>query len=290
MKKLLILFALALTGSIHSQGNIMYGSLSGESFNGYYHIFGDKVNIRSAADKNSEVVKQLVIGDSIKVTKVTDIILDLNGMTYPWVQVEWTINKQKKTGFLWGGLFSFYHENFESESGVAYSIYLGPLKFDPEEGKLFGEARLLCNNVILDSRTFELNSFGKENQSFAMGIYKSPHYYVPAGYRYIEHIIWTGFTMEKCGPTGLVYVLVNDGKIIFSGTELGSYSAGDFSEGTEFVFPWDKGGMKEKIFEYYSSYQIGDDESTVYDTTYLLKTYTKVNGEFKLTKTHSKID
>ncbi len=287
MKNLFIIYLLLITSSAYSQGNIMYDYRLGYTAKNYFHIFGDKVNIRSAADKNSEVVKQLAIGDSIKVTKITDENLILNGLEYPWVEVEWTVNKQKKTGFIWGALLSFYYESFRTESGVNYSIHLGPLKLDKTSNEFWGEARLSSNGVVLASKTFNLHRHKSDTETMNMGIYKNTYSSPPRSYRTITYILSIDLTVESCGPSGTIYVLVQNDKIIFSGSELGSFSGGDYSEGNYFVFPWDKGGMKENIFEYYSYYVAGEDiEGTTpeTDTTYLINTYTKVNEEFLLDK------
>jgi hypothetical protein len=287
LRQLLFIFSCINFVTLYSQGNILYDFRS-EYQTGYYHIFGDKVNIRSAADKNAEVLKQLTIGDSIKVTKITDEQLVMNGLEYPWIQVEWTANKQKKTGFIWGALLSFYHEKFSSESGINYAIYLGPLKYDPADAEFLGEARLCSNGAILDSRSFKLHVSKSKTQAMQMGMYKNEYRNIPKSYRNIEYILSVNLTVESCGPSGIIYVLVNEGEILFAGSELGSFSGGDFSEGNEFVFPWDKGGMKEKIFEYYSYYSAEYEDHPEEDTTYLMNIYSKKSGEFVLTKTYLK--
>ena len=265
------------TSVTYSQGNLFYYQEAK-----YYHIFGDKVNIRAAADKNSDVLMQVTIGDSIQVKSVTDVMLELNGMVYPWVEVEWIYNKQKKSGYIWGGLFSFYHENFQTESGRTYQLYLGPLRYDNDSEELLGEARLCADGQILDARSFQLHVFDRKAPCFTMGVYPQNYYTVRSEYRHIEHISSVSLTVESCGPTGDVYILMNDGKIIFSGSELGTFSGGDFREGNEFIFPWDKGGMKEKIFEYYSYFSEAYEDEPEKDTTYLIQTYSKQNGKFIL--------
>jgi hypothetical protein len=289
MKRLLELFiCFIFCSTLNGQGNIMYDRFFTESLSPYFHIFGDKVNIRSAPDKNSEVLKQITIGDSIKIVKVTDIEMEMNGMIYPWVEVEWTSNKQKKMGYVWGALFAFYHEKYKTDDGLEYALYLGPLKYDADNKKLLGEARLCSNGNIIDNGSFLLHQWDAAKQCFLMGIYKNSYRNIPSVYRNIEYILSVGITVESCGPSGTIYVLINKGQIIFSGSELGSFSGGDFAEGNEFVFPWDKGGMKEQIFEYYSLYMENEDANLTEDTTYLINTYTKIDGEFKLSKKHVK--
>ena len=246
---------------------------------GYYYVFGDKINVRSGPDKDSKTVKQLSIGDSVSVVEVTDQQMTLNGIRYPWVKVEWLENRRKQYGFVWGALLSFHREVFQYEDGEKYELYYGVTNYVSGDKIIQGEVRLCKSGKIIDIGGIDLNLWDTDFPVFKMGTYKSTYDQLPE-YRNIDHIFSLDLTVESCGPSGQIYVLINKGKLLFSGSELGSFSGGDFSEGNYFVFPWDKGGMKDRIIEYYSYYSAQYEEHEEVDTCYQVQTYMKVDGRF----------
>lgn len=272
---LLLIFCL---GKLSSQGNILYDRFGKE----YYHVFGENVNVRSKADKKGKVITQLQYGDSVKVTKVLESDLTINGLNYPWVEV--SLQNGKKTGYLWGGLIAYHHQTFKTDDERSYELYMGPSSYDATDKTLLGEARLLENGKVIDSKTYELLNFNEEAPRLSMGVFVFDWDYFPDWHRNIEFITRISLSMESCGPTGTVYVLAHKGKILFAGSELGSVDGGSFYASNVFVFPWDKGGMKEHIFEYYSHFEEAYEDYPGMDTTYLVNTYSRIDGEFKMNK------
>jgi hypothetical protein len=254
---------------------------------GYYYIFGNHVNIRSEPDKSAATVGQLNIGDSIQILKIEDTKnFTMKNLEYPWVQIKGMINGSLKTGYVWGGFIAFYRHVYLHDSKKKYQVYMGPSHFNPQENKLFGEVKLCNDTSVIDKSSFELYFKPGWPTYLTEGVFdydftKTALY----SYRTISKIINVHVNGESCGPYSEIYVLIEDKKIIFSGSQRGSYSGGGYAEGNEFVFPWDKGGMKEKIFEYYSYFETKDESGLpIKDTTYLINTYSKIKEEFVLDK------
>jgi hypothetical protein len=68
-------------------------------------VFGDKINVRAAANKDAAVAAQLFIGDEV-IIRDTMAFLTMNGMNQRWYKVAYAKNGAKQEGYVWGGLLA----------------------------------------------------------------------------------------------------------------------------------------------------------------------------------------
>jgi hypothetical protein len=67
-----------------------------------YSIFERVANLREGPSTDSKVVRQLTLGESVKVLSISPAIQEIDGMSAHWLQVD----HEGATGFVWGGLIA----------------------------------------------------------------------------------------------------------------------------------------------------------------------------------------
>lgn len=268
---LLLLFLLPpfACQALVAQSSIMYDPEIG----GYYYIGGDRVNLREGPSTDLGIAAVLQPGDSVRLLRVTNVLFTQKGMEYPWVEVTCTKGNTRVHGYVWSGLLSFAREQIDTRN----TLYLVPGYFDAATHQLYGEARLVRDTKITSHAEFRLHVFDTLHPRLEMFVYPAlREREVHGDLLVLPHLL----SIESCGPTGVVYVMVQNERIVFCASSLGYFSGDSYSEGNSFVFPWDSGGVKGIISEYYHYYE-SDGEESVKDTTWYLGSYRWRDNQFQ---------
>jgi hypothetical protein len=197
-------------------------------------IFGDKVNIRTEANKDAKVAAQLFIGQKVIIIEKSDRTLTLGNRTDFWYLVSFGKNLNENKGFIWGGVLAIGFENIDNDIFV-YNFSA------PDVDTLPGviEVRVARDNKLLTSQKWE-------------AIIGTSDYVINAssnakGMDIFSNIVYFSTQYDACGFPQHEFYALWDGKKITTLPVIASMADGAFYFTQSYKFPDEQDGSPNRI-------------------------------------------
>ncbi|MGV3610685.1 MAG: SH3 domain-containing protein [Fluviicola sp.] len=238
MKKLLLLI-LGLANSISFYAQDENGMLSTDSYDfeswnrDWYEplkeavIFADACKLRSQPTSGSEMLAKLLIGDKVKVVKISDTDTTINGITSKWIQVE----SGKKKGYVWGGLLTNQVLKISDTTFAVWGISKIVKINDTMEEQYYASVRIFSRKQIRKQLEFEVTEGGQPGYGH-LTMLKKPLL------DDVKHIFIYHTIADACGISwSNHYVFETDNAIKYMGVGSGVGDGGIYHESVDLVFP-----------------------------------------------------
>lgn len=225
-------------------------SIDAYDFNGWDHdwgetpkeavIFADACKLRSQPTSGSEMLAKLLIGDKVKVLKVSDTDTTINGITSKWIQVE----SGKKKGYVWGGLLTSQSLKISDTTFAVWGLTKIVKGNDTVLDKYYASVRIFSRKQVRKQLEFEVTQ-GDQPGYAELIMIKNP---LLEG---VEHIFIFHTIADACGVAWSNHYLVETvGRINYLDVGSGVGDGGVFHESVDLIFP-----TKEKEEDYTIPYQ-----------------------------------
>lgn len=237
-RKILLLFFCIIISVSHLSARSSLYEYGEFKANSTTYLFGDNVNIRSAASTTARVADKLPIGTELKIVEKSGETLVLNGIMSNWYKVSYS---NGKTGYVWGGLLSIaYGTNGRT------LLLTGITKIGPG---VKAECRMVKANKLITSLEFDPHFFDiQEGQVYGYSVKSSVH--DSRGLKKLEGILEINCMYEACGyPHGSIWIGFTENSLHYLVTDSSVSEAGLFSYSEKIVFPDDENGQKGKILK-----------------------------------------
>jgi uncharacterized protein YgiM (DUF1202 family) len=216
-------------------------------------VFADACKLRSEPTSGSEMLAKLLIGDKVKILKVSATDTTINGITSKWIQVE----SGKKRGYVWGGLLTNQSLKVSDTTSAVWGLTKIVKGNDTMPDKYFASVRIFSRRQIRKQAEFEV-TYGDQPGHAELIMIKNP---LIEG---VEHVFVYHTLSEACGVAWSDHYLVetaNEVKYLDVGHGMGE--AGLFHSSTKWVFP-----TKEKEDDYTIPYQHKPEKNQALKITY----------------------
>lgn len=260
-----VLKTLAQDGSNVAPGQIRY-------------LLFDDVNLRTEPDTNSEIIKKLSIGSSVKIISETTDTFRLSGVVHYWYEVEVAnkdINRSEVKGYLWGGFFAKQRLESKNDPGVIFLYGVARIEIE-DWGKyedIFGEVmgvgpedwgkvpvyqiRAVGNGEEL--ARLEFKGIGSISTDVSCKLLDN------RGVRNVNKILHFNFDSSVCGGAfGNVYVFWDKAVLHFVKSLIEGADAPVFTE-NYLIFPKDKNGKEGIVIWYKAEGEANDDGTITYE-------------------------
>ena len=203
-------------------------------------VFADACKLRSEPTSGSEMLSKLLIGDKVKVLKVSDVDTTINGIQSKWVQVE----SGKKKGYVWGGLLTNEVLKVSDTTSAVWGITKIVKGNDTVPDKYYASIRIFSRKQVRKQLEFEVTE-GNQPGHAELILIKNP---LIEG---VEHVFIYHTLSEACGVTSSDhYLLETEKSLEYLDVGYSVGEAGLFHSSIEFIFP-----TKEKEENYEIPYQ-----------------------------------
>jgi hypothetical protein len=197
-------------------------------------IFGDKVNVRTDANKDAKVAEQLFIGQKVIILEKTTAIMTVSDRTDAWYMVSYGKNLNEKTGFIWGGVFAVKFVELKNTQFVMNFI---ESQIDTIAGTV--EIRAASEGKMLSSQKWEA-LIGEED-------YATTSLSGSKGLENYTNIIYFSSQFDACGyPQHEFFGLWDEKKLVALPT-VASMADGGFYFTQTYKFPEDEDGQYNRI-------------------------------------------
>ncbi|UII78383.1 SH3 domain-containing protein [Flagellimonas sp. CMM7] len=189
------------------------------------YLFGNDVKLRAAPDVESEVLELLKIGEWVKIIEKTEFSWPYRGFDSPFYKVQY---HDDVTGYVLAGLLSFEKKVLNNQNYFfAYS----------KEGKsIFLNIRNIKNGTYIEKKIPLVNTNIDIKVMDDKGI---PD---------LDGILFVDYYAEACGMEGGgIYLFVQNDELTKVAALSQISDAGVFYYSEKFIFPFDEGGIPEKI-------------------------------------------
>ncbi|WP_353851919.1 SH3 domain-containing protein [Riemerella anatipestifer] len=193
----------------------------------------DKTNVRAEPNLQSPKVDSLDIGQVVKIAQKTERVLSLGKRSASWYRINYTKEGETKSGYIWGANLSL---GYRSRDG--YDFLFGASATEKDEVKL---------DVVMlkDKQSIQKVSFNVGTESLTSVAFK---WQGNKGLDGVSDILLASVFSEACGiPSYEQYILLNGDKMVALPVLMSVADADIFYHSEEYVFPKDKGGVKDKI-------------------------------------------
>jgi hypothetical protein len=210
-------------------------------------VFADACKLRALPTSGSETLTKLMIGDRLKVLKVSDVDTTINGITSRWIEVE----SGKKKGFVWGGLLTNQvlkiSDTTSAVWGISKIIRQGDTLID-----YYASIRIFSKKQIRKQCEFKV-SYADQPGHAQLVMMKNP---LIEG---VEHVFIYNTLSESCGVTWSEHYLLETEKTIsYLDAGYGSSDGGIYYGSVTFIFP-----TKEKEDDYSIPYHRNPDKNQI---------------------------
>jgi hypothetical protein len=197
-------------------------------------IFGDKINIRTEANKDAKVTAQLFIGQKVIILEKTERSLTLGNRTDFWYLVSFGKNLKESKGFIWGGILAIGFEEINNDIFV-YNFNA------PDVDTLPGiiEVRVARDFKILTSQKWEA--------IIGTGDYVMNWSSNAKGMEIFSNIVYFSTQYDACGFPQHEFYGLWDGKKITTLPVIASMADGAFYFTQSYKFPEDEDGSPNRI-------------------------------------------
>jgi hypothetical protein len=202
-------------------------------------VFADACKLRSEPTSGSEMLAKLLIGDKVKVLKVSATDTTINGITSKWIQVE----SGKKRGYVWGGLLTNQALKISDTTSAVWGISK-IIKSGDTLNEYYASIRIFSRKKVRKQVEFQV-SYGDQPAYGELIMIKNP---LLDG---VEHVFVYHTLSEACGVSSSDHYLLETAEglqYLDAGYSVGE--AAIFHSSVEFVFP-----TKEKEDNYNIPYQ-----------------------------------
>ncbi|MBO9732884.1 MAG: hypothetical protein J7623_29845 [Chitinophaga sp.] len=212
------------------------------------YIFADTAFVRISTDTKQAPIDTLLTGEEITVVKITDKLLNLKGLTAPWIQVKYKKDGVDKEGYLWQGLISFR----QVRRGDTKFIYAIDRRMDStvvaDDGvKMVMKYFLVKLKVVQAGQLKAVNSFkifDGESANFGDAKIMSG-----LGLSNVQNIVVLTFGGEACGIESnyFYFAWLNDSRLVPLPARMSVGDAGAYYHDESFTFPAEKNGQPDII-------------------------------------------
>lgn len=212
------------------------------------YIFADTAFVRVSADTKQAPADTLFTGDDITVTAITDKLLNLKGLTAPWVQIKYKKNGIDKEGFLWQGLISFA----PLRRGDTKFVYAIDRRVDSSfiaDGAKMVNKQFVVKLKVVQAGILKSVSSCKVSDSEEAN-FTDAKIMSGLGLSNVQYIITVTFGGEACGiATNYFYFAwLNDSRLAPLPGRMSIGDAGVFYHDETFTFPAEKNGQPDMIY------------------------------------------
>ncbi|MNJ86090.1 hypothetical protein D3C87_35760 [compost metagenome] len=210
-------------------------------------VFADACKLRSEPSSGSEMLAKLLIGDRVKVLKISDVDTTINGIASKWVQVE----SGKKKGYVWGGLLTNQVLKVTDSTSAVWGITKIVRSGDTIED-YYASVRIFSQRQVRKNVEFKVTEAGQPGHA-ELVLYKNP---LLEG---VEHIFIYHTLSEACGVSWSNHYLFETGsEMRYMGVGSGVGDGGIYHESTDLVFP-----TAEKEKDYMVPFQYRPDRDQI---------------------------
>ena len=202
-------------------------------------IFADACKLRSKPSSASEMLAKLLIGDKVKILKVSDVDTTINGIQSKWIEVE----SGKKKGYVWGGLLTNQVLKISDTTSAVWGISK-IIRSGDTLNEYYASIRIFSRKQVRKQVEFQV-SYGDQPAYGELIMIKNP---LIEG---VEHVFIYHTLSEACGVSSSDHYLLetaNRLEYLDAGYSVGE--AAIFHSSVELVFP-----TKEKEENYSIPYQ-----------------------------------
>ena len=235
-------------------------------------VFGDKINVRQAPNKDAAVVDQLTIGEPVTIIAEDPAEMTLNGWTAQWRKIAYTRNGKRREGFAWGGVLSPIALQAGDVSFVYNIVKSTSKKEKGPDGAVYDnpehdiEIRAVRGGAIASTVRLRLG--------FQPDYLSEAFLYNHLGLKQYKNVLKFTFHYEACGYTAYDVWCVWDGRQLVQLPVLESASdAGAFFDSETYLFPEVQGGV-EGMLLYQHEHGEGMEMDGTYDYTRRLRPMT----------------
>ncbi len=201
-------------------------------------VFADACKLRSKPSSGSEMLAKLLIGDKVKVLKVSDVDTIINGIESKWIEVE----AGKKKGYVWGGLLTNQALKISDTTCAVWGISK-IIRSGDTLNEYYASVRIFSRKQVRKQVEFQV-SYGDQPAYGELIMIKNP---LIDG---VEHVFIYSTLSESCGVSWSQHYLIETEKAInYLDVGYGSSDGGIYYSSIDFVFP-----TKEKEKDYMIPY------------------------------------
>lgn len=202
-------------------------------------VFADACKLRSKPSSGSEMLAKLLIGDKVKILKISDVDTTINGIQSKWIEVE----SGKKKGYVWGGLLTNQVLKISDTTSAVWGISK-IIRSGDTLNEYYASIRIFSRKQVRKQVEFHV-SYGDQPAYGELIMIKNP---LIEG---VEHVFIYHTLSEACGVSASDHYLLettNRLQYLDAGYSVGE--AAIFHSSVELVFP-----TKEKEDNYSIPYQ-----------------------------------
>lgn len=184
------------------------------------------------------MLAKLLIGDKVKVLKVSDVDTIINGIESKWIEVE----AGKKKGYVWGGLLTNQALKISDTTSAVWGISK-IIRSGDTLNEYYASIRIFSRKQVRKQVEFQV-SYGDQPAYGELIMIKNP---LLDG---VEHVFIYSTLSESCGVSWSQHYLIETEKAInYLDVGYGSSDGGIYYSSIDFVFP-----TKEKEKDYMIPY------------------------------------
>jgi hypothetical protein len=222
---------------VFSYGNFTEGS--------QVFLFADKVNVREAPSAASKVIANLPVGYKLTVIQTLEEQFSQNGLSAPWVKVEFESDGKVKQSYIWGALISHASAEIESPAG-SMTFVCTPVILTDDSGFVFVAKIVRGQKVIHQVRFPGIYTFWSDDKSFNYSLALNNR--SGKGFSGVQRIFMLHYIYEACGyENGCVILFLTEKGLVYITQTSEVSEAGLFHVSAELMFPDDKGGLPNTI-------------------------------------------
>lgn len=203
-------------------------------------VFADACKLRSKPSSGSEMLSKLLIGDKVKILKISEVDTTINGIQSKWIEVE----SGKKKGYVWGGLLTSEVLRVSDTASAVWGITKIVKGNDTIIDKYYASVRIFSRKQVRKQLEFEVTQ-GDQPAYGELIMIKKP---LIEG---VDHVFIYHTLSEACGVSSSDhYLLETANKLQYLDAGYSVGEAAIFHSSVELVFP-----TKEKEDDYSIPYQ-----------------------------------
>lgn len=212
------------------------------------YIFADACKLRSRPTSGSEVLSKLMIGDKVKVLKVSETDTSINGLKSKWIQVE----SGKKKGYVWGGLLTNQVLKVSDTTFAVWGITKIVKASDTVSEQYYASVRIFSRKQIRKQIDFEVTE-GNQPGYARLNLIKNPLL------DEVEHVFIYHTIADACGVAwSNHYLFETENEMKYMGVGSGVGDGGIYHSSVDLVFP-----TEEKEKDYNIPYQYVPEKNQV---------------------------
>ncbi|SHG43869.1 SH3 domain-containing protein [Flagellimonas flava] len=220
------------------------------------YVFGNDVKLRAQPSTSSKVLELLKIGEWVEILEKTEFSWPYRGFESPFYKVKY----DQATGYILGGLLSGKRKTL---NGKHYYFALA------KEGE-----QTFMNVRHVKNGTYHEKKVRLKHTDISIKVLDDK------GLPGLDGILYLDYLSEACGvESGGVYLFVQGGDISNMASLSRVAEAGVYYRSEQFIFPFDKGGLPDKVLFKKEQGEVFDETTNWTKTTVEIRELSWVNGE-----------